>query len=127
MGDFNRVRQTINGTDLVRNGAFAFDATTGVIDPTFNPNLGNGSANSVDTDGTYVYVGGSFGSVGGSTAIRRVVRLTAGGMPVPGLDVPNSGVNEVVVRGERLFIGGSFSSVGRCAALAAGRPGHRHR
>ena len=111
VGNFTRVRQSLDSPDLVRNGVFAFDATTGVIDPGFNPNLGSGSANSVDTDGTYVYVGGSFGSVGGSAASRRVVRLTAGGIPVPGLDVPNSAVNEVVVRGDRLFIGGGFTSV----------------
>ena len=65
---------TNTADDLVRNGIFAFDATTGAIDTAFNPNLA-GSANSLDTDGTYVYVGGSFSSVGGNGAIRRVVKL----------------------------------------------------
>jgi hypothetical protein len=97
--------------DLVRNRIFAFDATTGAIDASFNPNLG-GSANSLDTDGTSVYVGGSFGSVGGNTAIKRVVKLTASGAVVPDFKaVPNAVVNEVVVRGSRVFIGGSFTSV----------------
>ena len=60
------------GDDLVRNRIFAFDTTTGAIDTAFNPNLG-GAVNSLDTDGTYVYAAGAFGSVGGTSAIKRVV------------------------------------------------------
>lgn len=97
--------------DVVRNRIFAFDATTGAIDPTFNPNLG-GPANSLTTDGTYVYVGGSFGSVGSSTAIKRIVKLTSAGTVVAGFQaVPNSSVNEVVVRGGKLYVGGGFTSI----------------
>jgi hypothetical protein len=99
------------GDDVVRNRIFAFDATTGAIDPTFNPDLG-GAANSLDTDGTFVYVGGSFGSVGGNTAIKRVVKLTAAGAVVGTFNaVPNHGVNEVVLRGSRLYVGGGFTSI----------------
>jgi len=99
------------GDDLTRNRIFAFDATTGAIDPSFNPNLG-GAANSLDTDGTYIYVAGSFGSVGGNTAIKRVVKLTAAGAVVSAFNaVPNSGVNEVVVRGSRVYLGGGFTSI----------------
>ena len=102
---------TNTGDDLVRNRIFAFDATTGAIDASFNPNLG-GAANSLDTDGTYIYVGGSFGSVGGNSAIKRVVKLTATGAVVSSFTaVPNAGINEVVVRGSRLYVGGSFSSI----------------
>lgn len=102
---------TNTGDDLVRNRIFAFDATTGAIDASFNPNLG-GAVNSLDTDGTHIYVGGSFGSVGGNSAIRRVVKLTAAGAVVGSFNaVPNAGVNEVVVRGSRLYVGGSFSSI----------------
>ena len=97
--------------DVVRNRIFAFDATTGVIDPTFNPNLG-GDANSLDTDGTFVYVGGAFSSVGGNTAIKRIVKLTATGAVVSTFQaLPNKPVNEVVVRGARVYLGGAFTSV----------------
>ena len=90
--------------DVTRNRIFAFDATTGAIDTGFNPNLG-GAANSLDTDGTYVYVGGSFSSVGGITTIKRVVKLTAAGAVVPTFKaVPNLAVNEVVVRASRLYL-----------------------
>jgi hypothetical protein len=97
--------------DLVRNHIFAFDATTGVIDASFNPNLG-GAANSLDTDGTSVFVAGAFSSVGGNTAYKRVVKLSATGVVDPKFKaVPNSAVNEVVVRGSRVYIGGGFTSV----------------
>ncbi|WP_457207806.1 hypothetical protein [Nocardioides sp. P5_C9_2] len=108
------------GDDLVRNRIFAFDATTGAIDTAFNPNLG-GAVNSLDTDGTYIYAGGAFGSVGGSTAIKRVVKLTSSGAVVPSFNaVPNAKVNEVVVRGARLYIGGAFVNV-RSAGVTTSR------
>lgn len=98
--------------DLVRNRIFAFDATTGVIDPNFNPNLGNGEATSLATDGTYVYVGGKFGNVGGKTAYRRLVKLDMAGNPVTEFKVkPSSFVNDLVLRGNRLFVGGAFTSM----------------
>src|SRR5829696_6638747 len=68
-GTFTTVRQTPTSADIVRNRIFAFDATTGLIDAAFNPNL-SGSANSLDTDGTYVYVGGTFKNVGGTANPR---------------------------------------------------------
>lgn len=103
---------TDTGDDLTRNGIFAFDAATGVIDPTFNPNLGNGTANSLDTDGTYVYVAGSFGSVGGVTGIKRVAKLDINGVAVKEFKAtPNKVVNEVVYRNGRLYIGGAHTSV----------------
>jgi hypothetical protein len=111
VGTFTTVRQTLTSANITRNRIFAFDATTGAIDAGFNPNLG-GAANSVDNDGTSIYVGGSFSSVGGNTAVKRVVKLTAAGAVAPGFSaVPNSGVNEVVVRGSRLYVGGAFTSV----------------
>jgi hypothetical protein len=97
--------------DLTRNRIFAFDATTGVIDPNFNPNL-PGAANAIDTDGTYLYVGGAFGSVGGNTAIKRLVKLDASGQVVSTFkSVPSAVVNDVVVRGSRLYLGGSFKNI----------------
>jgi len=118
-GTFTSVSQTVNGTLIPRNRIFAFDATTGVIDGWFNPGL-DGAANSLDTDGEYVYVGGTFSTVAGVTA-RRVAKLTATGQLVTNaagasvLRSPNSAVNEVVVHGNRLYVGGSFSTVGGAA------------
>jgi hypothetical protein len=102
---------TTTADDVSRNRMFAFDATTGAIDPTFNPNMG-GTVWSLDTDGTYIYAGGAFTSVGGNTTYKRVVKLTTTGAVVPTFAaVPNKVVNEVVVRGSRVYVGGGFVSV----------------
>ena len=114
VGTFTRVRQTLAGADIVRNGIFAFNATTGTINAGFNPNLGGGSAKTVATDGQFIYVGGSFSTVGGTTN-RRLAKLTAAGALVTGLPIPNNQVNDVVVRGDRLFVGGKFTSIGGTA------------
>ena len=127
VGTFTSVSQRGDGSSpLVRNRIFAFDATTGAIDPAFAPNL-DGDANSVDTDGTHIYVAGGFNNVGG-VAARKVAKLTATGQLVTKtgggsvLPTPNGKVNDVVVRGSRVYIGGFFTSVagsprGRLAAL----------
>jgi Malectin domain len=99
------------GDDLTRNRIFAFDATTGAIDPSFNPNLG-GPVNSLATDGTSIFAAGTFSSAGGSTAIKRLVKLSVTGSVVAAFKaVPNAAVNEVVVNGSRVYIGGAFTSV----------------
>src|SRR5690242_3305460 len=36
-GTFTTVRQTATSANITRNRMFAFDATTGAIDPSFNP------------------------------------------------------------------------------------------
>jgi hypothetical protein len=111
---------TDTADDVTRNRIFAFDATTGAIDPRFDPGLG-GAANSLSTDGTNVYVAGSFSSVGGNTAIRRVVKLDSTGGVVAGFKaVPNTVVNEVVAREGRVYIGGAFTSV-RSGAVTSTR------
>jgi hypothetical protein len=97
--------------DIVRNRIFAFDATTGAIDMGFDPNLAV-AATSLTTDGTSIYVGGSFGSVGGVTTIKRLVKLSAAGTVDPTFKaVPSAVVNDLVYRAGRLYIGGAFTSV----------------
>jgi hypothetical protein len=107
----------VDGPDIIRNGIFAFDAATGVIDMGFNPNLG-GSANSIDTDGTYLYVGGDFNSVGGKTAHRKVAMLDVTGKVVRKIVAANAAVNDLVVRGGKIYIGGRFTTVGGVSRVA---------
>ncbi|WP_298801728.1 PKD domain-containing protein [uncultured Pseudokineococcus sp.] len=121
-GTFTSVREAGSSTSLPRNGLFAFDALTGKIDTAFDAKLVNGSVNSLDNDGTSIYVGGTFGGVAGKTTQRRVAKLTPAGALAPGQPkTPNSAVSEVVVRGGRLYVGGAFTAVGTTprSALAA--------
>ncbi len=117
VGTFTTVRQTVDGPDVIRNGIFAFDAATGAIDMGFDPNLG-GSANSIDTDGTYLYIGGDFNSVAGKTSHRKVAMLDATGKVVRKIVSANAAVNEVVVRGGKIYIGGRFTLVGGVSRVA---------
>ncbi|RJK97901.1 hypothetical protein D5H78_02740 [Vallicoccus soli] len=111
-GTFTRVRQALDGPDLARRGLVAFDAETGRIDTSFDARL-TGPLKSIDTDGTHLFVGGSFGGVDGRTTQRRVAKLTLAGHLAPGQPaVPGSQVNEVVVRGDRVYLGGKFTTVG---------------
>ena len=110
-GTFTTVRQTLTGPDITRNHLFAFNAKTGVIDTTFNPNL-DGEVRSMDTDGKSLFIGGTFDTVNGVSA-RKVAKLTPTGALASGQPKsPNSVVNEVVVRGNRLYVAGGFTSVG---------------
>ncbi|MEJ5946297.1 PKD domain-containing protein [Pseudokineococcus basanitobsidens] len=121
-GTFTSVRDAGSTTSLARNGLFAFDAVTGKIDTGFDAKLVNGAVNSLATDGTSVYVGGSFGGVAGSTKQRRVAKLTLSGTLAAGQPAtPSSTVAEVVVSRGRLYVGGSFTAVGTAprSALAA--------
>jgi Malectin domain len=99
------------GDDIVRNHIFAFDATSGAIDTSFDPNL-TGAASSLATDGTSIYVGGSFSAVGGVSTIKRIVKLNASGAVDPSFKpVPSAVVNDLVYRAGRLYIGGAFTTV----------------
>lgn len=121
-GTFTSVRNAGSTTSIPRNGLFAFDAVTGAVDTAFDARLVNGSVNSLATDGTHVFIGGTFGGVAGTTAQRRVAKLTLTGALAAGQPrTPNSAVNEVVVRGPRVYVGGAFTAVGtaRRTALAA--------
>ena len=114
-GSFTSVHNNGSTTSIPRANIFAFDATSGLVDTAFNPGL-DGAANSLATDGTSIYVGGSFNTVAGITA-RKVAKLTAAGALVTSagrsvLPALNGSANDVVVRGTRLYLGGAFTLVG---------------
>jgi len=116
-GTFTDVRQTATSADIVRNHIFAFDATTGAVDMTFNPNL-NKSVNSLDNDGTSIYAGGDFTTSNGAAA-KRVAKFSATGALLSGSwKGPNSKVTEVVVRNGKVYVGGGFTKIGTTARAA---------
>ena len=76
-GSFTQVRNPSSSTTLTRNHLLAFDASTGVVSPTFNP-APDGVVHKVQaaSDGTSVYVGGHFSNAGGRPA-RYLFRASA--------------------------------------------------
>jgi hypothetical protein len=111
-GTFSTVQNPGSNTDISRPNIFAFNATTGVVDTSFTPNL-NGAVEALapGPDNASVFVGGSFTSVNGTgTQYRRLVRLNlSNGAIVPGLQPrPNRVVTSLVVRGGWLYASGEF-------------------
>ena len=103
-------------TAITRNRLVAFNATTGAISSTFNP-APNGEVTVVlpAADGTSVYVGGSFTTIGGVTRSRLAkVRVSDGAV----LATFNAGSIPAIVKDLRLsnghlWVAGAFTKVGK--------------
>jgi hypothetical protein len=108
------------GGTFTRHNIVAFNPTTGVI-AAFNPNVA-GEVWALATDGTSLYVGGSFTSVNG-VARRGLAKLN----PVTGAvdSAFNAGfasgrVTDAAVVGGRLLVAGTFPGKLRALSLASG-------
>ena len=116
-GTFTSVQSPAPGSPvLTRNRVAAFDATTGAISTTFAPSM-NGEVTAVipSGDGTSVFVGGKFTSIGG-TAVSKVARLTvATGARVTGFAVPTVGggsIRDMRLVRNQLVVTGDFTKIG---------------
>ena len=99
-----------------RNYLAAFDATTGVVDANWNPNMG-GTVYTVAVSGSKVYAGGVFTTVNGATTRNRLAAFnvanesdtgTADANWNPNL---NNQVRCLAVSGSKVYAGGNFSTV----------------
>ncbi len=123
-GEFTQVRRHGFQQIFTRNNIFAFDMFTGVIDPSFVPQLnGRVEALALGPDGTSVFVGGAFNSTNGNTSYRRLVRLNlANGQQVVGFQPnPSAAVLDLVARGGWLYASGQFTTIGGQARGALAR------
>jgi hypothetical protein len=98
------------GTDEVtRNHAAAINLTTGALLP-WNPNV-NGAVSAIYVNGNNIYLGGSFGTVGGANRKRAAaVNASTGALNtafrVSGL---NAEVRAINLSNGRLYLGGAFT------------------
>jgi Malectin domain len=110
-GTFTEVQEP-NASTFPRHFLFAFDLTTGAISKTFKPEL-DGEVHTLATDGTNLFVGGTFSTVNG-TAHPRLVALDASGTIVPGFSASitaGSEVDDLTVADGLLFVAGAFTGV----------------
>jgi hypothetical protein len=131
-GNFTSVRPpgAPAGTDeVIRNHLAAFDASTGELLP-FNPNVdADVRAMTTSADGSRLYVGGDFRTVGSVNVTRLVAFDTASGSVITGWKPSAwSGVRALELIGDTLYVGGMFSTMSgqprsRIGAVDAGGSG----
>ncbi|WP_199183380.1 LamG-like jellyroll fold domain-containing protein [Cryobacterium sp. Y82] len=114
-GEFTRSRPAgaaAGVNEVVRNNLLAYNLTTGVLVASFNPNV-NGAvrALTVSTDGSRLFAGGAFTSVGGVSRYRVAAFDVQSGALVPGwAPVLNAGVKALTYAGNSVYVGGTFTS-----------------
>lgn len=121
-GTFTQVQAAApNSPILTRSGLFAFDANTGVVSGTFNPQLGAKAdsvpgvdALAVVAGGQAVYVGGDYRTINGVGPARLQAVKLSDGTKLASFSNPafNSRVYDVKLVGDRLYVAGSFTSAG---------------
>jgi hypothetical protein len=107
-------------TPIPRSNIFAFDATTGAIDPNFAPVMDNEVESlAVAPDGLHVFAGGRFTKVNG-TAQKSLakLRLSDGARITQFKGRTNARVKDMALSGGRLYIGGTFATVDGVAQVA---------
>ena len=111
-GSFTQVRQTANSANIARNRIFAFDATTGVIDPNFAPNIDGDVYSLVATPDGHIIAGGTFNNVN-LVASQKMTKLNlSNGQRVTAFNGRADGrVKDMALRNGKLYIAGSFSRV----------------
>ncbi len=95
-----------------RSNVAAFDLATGAVRNGFVANT-NGQVLTLASDGRSLFLGGSFTTVNGATALRVAAVDLATGRATPGLSIGADGdVYALAVSGGRLYMGGAFLTVG---------------
>lgn len=109
-GSFTTVRNQSGSSSVSRANLAAFDATTGALRTTFRADT-NGTVYALATDGTQLFVGGSFTKVNGSSRSRvAAVDLTTGSVRSFTANA-TSHVYALAVGGGRLYVGGAFGTL----------------
>ncbi|TFB51754.1 hypothetical protein [Cryobacterium tagatosivorans] len=112
-GEFTKARpagSAPGANEVTRNNMLAYNLTTGAM-TSFNPNMNAAVRGLVaSADGTRVYAGGSFTSVGGVSRYRLAAFSTAtGGLVSTWAPVVNAAVKAVGISGGTVFAGGTFT------------------
>ena len=112
-GAFTKMRPAGNPAgsgEVARNHLAAVDLTTGKLLP-WNPGANNDvRALTVSPDGSTVYAGGLFTTLGGSKR-NRLGSVTSGGALTTWNPNANNEVRALAIAGTRLYVGGRFTTI----------------
>jgi len=112
-GNFSGARDAGGVTVVDQPFLLAYDVNTGLIDVGWRPVLdGDVNAIAVEGDGSTVFVGGSFLTIGGEDhanlgAVGAVSGVVDGSFTVS----TNKSVRALAVSGDRLYVGGKFGKI----------------
>ena len=113
-GDFTRESNHGSSASMAQPYLFAFDATTGVLDPAFLPKL-DGIVESIEPGASpdTAYIGGLFDTVNGAKEKSIVLLDTTNGTVLSGYKAPpmDGGVYGIRYKNGRLLLGGTFTTV----------------
>ena len=110
-GQFTSITPAGGGAAVTRNHAAAIDMTTGAVLP-WNPNV-NGVVYTMLANGSNVYIGGSFTTVGGATHKNLAeVNATSGAVVTAftNSSKPNAEVRALTMANGNLYVGGAFTT-----------------
>lgn len=111
-GSFTQVRGPGGTPTLARARLAAFDIRTGAVRTGFSADT-NGSVRALATDGTRLFVGGSFTTIKGVSRSRvAAVDLATGAVNTGFSANATSHVYALRVSQTRLFVGGAFTNIG---------------
>jgi hypothetical protein len=113
-GVFARVQEAGSDTVVPKVNLFAYSATTGKIDPDFNPVVKGGGIDDmvVAPDGASMWISGFFEKIDGMRATQRVARITLDtGSVVASFKSPkpDDRVTDLNYANGSLYIGGEFA------------------
>lgn len=109
-GDFTEVRSPGGGQSLSRNNLAALDLATGDVLPFVAD--ANNPVRAIETDGTTVWVGGSFNNIAGEHRSNIAALDAVTGALSAALDVSTNGaVHGLAMIDDRLFAGGYFTNI----------------
>jgi hypothetical protein len=114
-GNFTQVRGPGGSPTLARSRLAAFDIQTGAVRTGFSADT-NGIVRALVTDGSRLFVGGSFTTIKGVSRSRvAAVDLATGAVNTGFSANTNSHVYALRISQTRLYLGGSFSTVGNAS------------
>jgi len=108
-GAFTTVISPDGSTTIARRHLAAIDMTTGVL-LDWSPST-NGSVEALATDGTNVFVGGSFTTINGVSR-NRLGAVDSSGALLPWATGANNSVLALFVAGSTVYVGGTFTQLG---------------
>jgi len=107
-GDFTQLRSSDGSQVVTRNRIAAIDLASGGVVAGFNPDA-NMRVSALATDGTSIFAGGAFTTIGGLGGRHRLAALDpATGQARAGWAVGGK-VEALAVGGSRLYVGGTFT------------------